>query len=42
VLDAAPAPAGGFDLLAVVSISAVEAGDLRLGGADGPVLRVCP
>ena len=42
VLDAAPAPGGGFDLLAVVSISAAEAGDLRLGGADGPVLRVCP
>lgn len=42
VLDAAPAPGGGFDLLAVLSISAAEAGDLRLGGPDGPVLRVWP
>lgn len=41
VLDAAPAPGGGFDLLAVVSTNAADAGDLRLGGPDGPVLRVC-
>ena len=41
VVNAAPAPGGGFDLLAVSSTNAAEAGDLRLGGPDGPVLRVC-
>jgi folate-binding Fe-S cluster repair protein YgfZ len=41
VVNAAPAPGGGFDLLAVLSTTAAEAGDLRLGGPDGPALRVC-
>ena len=41
VVNAAPAPGGGFDLLAVASIEAAEAGDLRLSGPDGPALRVC-
>lgn len=38
VLNAAPAPGGGSDLLAVTAIAAVAAGDLRLGAPDGPRL----
>jgi len=38
VVDAAPAPSGGYDLLAVAQIAAVEADDLRVGTADGPPL----
>ena len=40
VVQAAAAPAGGVDLLAVIATSAADAGDLRLGGPDGPVMRV--
>jgi tRNA-modifying protein YgfZ len=38
VVNAAPDPAGGTLLLAVVQQSAVEADDLRLGAPDGPQL----
>jgi folate-binding protein YgfZ len=38
VVNAAPAPGGGVDLLAVVLTSAAAEGDLRLGDADGPAL----
>jgi folate-binding protein YgfZ len=38
VVDAAPAPSGGHDLLAVVQIAAVDAGDLRIGAPDGAQL----
>jgi tRNA-modifying protein YgfZ len=38
VVNAAPAPEGGSDLLAVVQWSALAAGDLHLGTPDGPVL----
>ncbi len=38
MVNAAPAPEGGSDLLAVVQWSALEAGDLHLGAPDGPVL----
>jgi tRNA-modifying protein YgfZ len=38
VINAAPAPDGGCDLLAVVQIAAVEAGPLTLGIEDGPPL----
>jgi tRNA-modifying protein YgfZ len=41
VVNAAPAPGGGFDLLAVLATSAADLGDLRLGEPDGAVLRVC-
>jgi folate-binding protein YgfZ len=37
VVDAAPSPGGGADLLAVVQISAID-GPLRIGTNDGPVL----
>jgi folate-binding protein YgfZ len=39
VINAAPAPDGGCDLLAVVQIAAVEAGPLTLAMEDGPSLR---
>lgn len=40
VVNAAPAPAGGSDLLAVVQWSAVAAGNLRLGSNAGPTLAL--
>ena len=40
VVDARPAPEGGFDLLAVVEIKSTEAGELRLGDPGGPVLQL--
>jgi folate-binding protein YgfZ len=42
VVDAAPAPGGGHDLLAVAQIAAVEAADLRLATPDGPPLALQP
>ena len=42
VVNAAPAPTGGHDILAVVRIDQAEAGGLRLGKADGPVLERLP
>lgn len=40
IVDAAPSPDGGFEALAVVQISSVEAGDLHLESADGPALQL--
>lgn len=40
VMNAHAAPQGGFDLLAVVQIASVEAGELRLGAEDGPRLEI--
>ena len=42
VVNAAPAPHSGFDMLAVLSVAAAAAGGLRLGAPDGGELRVCP
>ena len=42
VVNAAPAPTGGYDILAVVRIDRAEAGDLRLGKADGSALERLP
>ena len=42
VLRAAPAPGGGFDLLAVVQISSAEGGDLHWKSPDGPRLTLLP
>lgn len=42
VVNAAPAPDGGSDLLAVVQLAAVERGDARLGDPGGPRLLVLP
>ncbi len=42
VVDAQPSPDNGFDLLAVIRISSVDGGDLRLAAADGPRLTLQP
>lgn len=42
VVNAAPAPNGGIDLLAVVQTAAAEANDVRLGGPEGPFLARLP
>lgn len=39
VVDAQPAPDGGWDLLAVIQQSSAEQGEVHLGSAHGPVLR---
>jgi hypothetical protein len=39
VVNAAPAPEGGYDLLAVVRVESAQAGDLHLNAPDGPRLR---
>jgi len=40
VAQAAPAPAGGWDAIVSLQLSAVEAGDLHAGSPAGPVLRL--
>ena len=40
IVDAAPAPGGGFEALAVVQISSAEAGDMRLHDGGGPALEL--
>ncbi len=42
VVNAAPAPTGGFDLLAVVQTAAVSEATVRLGSPEGPALRFRP
>jgi len=43
VVNAAPAPEGGSELLAVVQVSSLEnAAGIRLGAADGPRLELLP
>ena len=42
VVNAAPAPGGGSDLLAVLQIAAAERGDARLRAPDGPRLAPLP
>ena len=42
VVNAAPSPGGGCDLLAVVQIAAAERGDARLRASDGPLLVALP
>lgn len=42
VVNAAPAPAGGTDVLAVMQVSSYEAGEVRLGSPDGPRLAFAP
>jgi hypothetical protein len=38
VVQAAPAPNGGYDVLVEVKLAARETDDIRLGSADGPAL----
>lgn len=42
VVNAAPAPGGGTDLLAVMQVTSREAGEVHLGSADGPLLEFKP
>ena len=42
VVSAAPAPGGGFDLLAVIQTASADAHPIHLGAPDGPVLRLEP
>ena len=42
VVNAAPAPGGGCDLLAVLQLAAAASGDVRLGAPDGPALIALP
>lgn len=42
VVNAAPAPEGGTDLLAVMQVSSHEGGEVHLGGADGARLVFKP
>lgn len=42
VVNVAPAPEGGHDILAVVQLSSAEAGDVHLGSKDGPKLSFRP
>jgi hypothetical protein len=39
IANAAPAPAGGSDVLAVMRVSSAQAGDVHLGAPDGPQLE---
>jgi folate-binding protein YgfZ len=39
VANAAPAPQGGYDVLAVIQIASHAAAEVRLGAADGPLLQ---
>ena len=40
LLDAAPSPDGGWDVLAVAQVEALRKRDLRLASPEGPVLRI--
>ncbi len=42
IANAAPAPGGGFDVLAVVHSSSMEAGEVHLGSRSGPRLAFRP
>lgn len=42
VINAAPAPGGGTDLLAVLQISAAEHGEIHVAATDGPRLALLP
>ena len=42
VVQAAAAPDGGYDAIVSAQVSAIEAAELRLGSATGPLLTVLP
>lgn len=42
IVNAAPSPEGGYDVLAVLQDAAVAGGDMRLRAADGPKLEIRP
>ena len=39
VVDAQPAPGGGYELLAVVQIASLQGDEVHLGSAQGPILE---
>ena len=42
IVNAAPAPGGGIDMLAVAQVAAAESGDLHIGHPEGPSLAMLP
>jgi folate-binding protein YgfZ len=40
IVNAAPSPEGGYDVLAVIQIESANRGDVRLKSTDGPPLRL--
>jgi hypothetical protein len=42
IVNAAPAPDGGYDALAAIQTSSVEAGEVRWKAPDGPALEFLP
>jgi hypothetical protein len=40
VVDAQPTPGGGYEALVMLQIASYEAGDVRLGDAQGPELEL--
>ncbi|WON74280.1 folate-binding protein [Nitrosospira sp. Is2] len=42
VVNAAPSPGGGYDVLAVIQISSAEASQIRWTSPDGPALEIMP
>lgn len=42
IVNAAPAPNGGYDVLAVIQVSNAEAGNVHWKAQNGPVLRIGP
>lgn len=40
IVDAAPAPEGGYEALAVLEVGVADAGDIHLGASDGPALTL--
>ncbi|CAN0621561.1 tRNA-modifying protein YgfZ [Burkholderia multivorans] len=42
IVNAAAAPAGGFDVLVEIKLAALESGSVHLGAADGPALAFAP
>lgn len=42
VVQAAPAPQGGFDAIVSVQLAAMQSGPLHLGTSEGPVIQIAP
>ncbi|WP_078119186.1 CAF17-like 4Fe-4S cluster assembly/insertion protein YgfZ [Thiosocius teredinicola] len=40
IVDAAPSPDGGYEVLAVLEISVADGGDIHLDSVDGPALKL--
>lgn len=42
IVNAAPSPDGGYDVLAVIQMASAEAGEIHWKGLDGPSLKLMP